>query len=183
MKSVKGHLLIASSELVDPNFFRTVVLMIEHSEEGAMGLVLNRPSGTEIKEAWEQVRSSLCHRSGKLHIGGPCEAPLMAVFASRVAPSTEVADGVFCSGDPDCLEQVVAGDDEAARFFVGCAGWGPGQLEGELKEGAWHVLQAKSEHVFGPIEDLWERVIKEASGTNLASLLNIKHVPQDPSLN
>jgi len=79
MKSLQGHLLIASPTLLDPNFRKSVVLLVQHNEEGAMGLVLNRPTETKLCEAWTQVAETDCASDASLNLGGPCEGPLMAL--------------------------------------------------------------------------------------------------------
>ena len=73
MKSLQGHLLVASPKLVDPNFFHTVVLLVQHNQEGALGLVLNRPLQTTVQEMWQEVGESQCEVDQPLHQGGPCE--------------------------------------------------------------------------------------------------------------
>jgi len=183
MKSLTGRVLVASPSLLDPNFFRSVVLIIQHTDEGTMGLVLNRPTDTSVKEAWERVRESDCTRHGMLHLGGPCESPIMALHNRGLLGSIEVLSGVYCGGDPEQLERLTSDNQGHARFFVGCAGWAPGQLESELDEGAWAVLPAKSEYVFGTSDDLWERLVNSNTAVRLSEMLHIREVPEDPSLN
>ena len=103
--SLDGHFLVASRELLDPNFARSVVLIIRHSEEGAMGLVLNRPTKTSVSEAWKQVSEAPCPTTGLIHLGGPCRGPLMAIHgdpalgeigscrASIFAPIRKISNG------------------------------------------------------------------------------------------
>jgi len=183
MKSLQGHLLIATPALVDPNFFHSVVLLVQHSEEGALGVILNRPSKTTIRRAWEEVRSTPCAHDAPLHLGGPCQGPLMAVHGDASFSEAEVAPEAFFSADPETLEQLVALPDIQIKFFIGYAGWGAGQLEQELEVGSWEILPAGAKHIFGPTTSLWEESHREVAGRRLFSAMRIKHVPEDPRLN
>src|SRR4051812_22214559 len=96
MKSLQGQILVASPKLVDPNFFHTVVLMVQHNDEGALGLVLNRPLQTTVKEMWEQVdEGTKCGVEGALHQGGPCEGALMVVHGEETCAESEVTGGIY----------------------------------------------------------------------------------------
>jgi putative transcriptional regulator len=184
MDSLQGHLLIASSELVDPNFFRAVVLLVRHSEAGALGLVLNRRSQTTLREVWKQVRQTECHREGHLDLGGPCQGPLTALHTDVRCSDSEVLPGLYFTGEPGSLEQLATADDaQPARFFVGYAGWGAGQLEGELETGSWRVMPAAIEQILAYDPDLWDEVTKQLVGQWMAKSLNLRHVPPDLSCN
>src|SRR5687767_11112387 len=96
MTSLQGQLLIASPKLVDPNFFHTVILLVQHNDEGALGLVLNRPLRTTVKEMWREVaEDEECEVEGPLHQGGPCEGALMVVHADAAEAEAQVTDGVY----------------------------------------------------------------------------------------
>ena len=99
--SLEGNFLVASRELLDPNFARSVVLIIRHSDEGAMGLVLNRPTKTSVSEAWKQVSEAPCPSTGLIHLGGPCRGPLMAVSPrSGRCGEIELVPRVYFCADP-----------------------------------------------------------------------------------
>src|SRR5690606_1584174 len=134
-----GHFLIASHELRDPNFFHTVVLIVRHNEDGALGLVLNRPTKAQIKEVWRQVSDTPCCTDERLHVGGPVEGLLMALHCQPLLADLEIIPGVYYSADPDQLKELVQQTEGPLRFFVGYAGWSAGQLERELREGSWLV--------------------------------------------
>lgn len=180
MESLKGQLLIAGPGLVDPNFWRTVVLVGEHTEEGALGVVLNRASETTVDEAAPEL-AGLADEMGKVHVGGPVQPSAVVVLAEFVEPPDEGALVVESVGflpaevDPDEL-----GELRRARVYVGYAGWGPGQLDDELAEGSWIVEPAIADDVFTqqPAE-LWNSVLKRKGGPFgvLASM------PPDPSRN
>ena len=183
MNSLQGHLLVASSDLRDPNFFRSIVLVVRHSEEGALGLVLNRPTKAQIKQVWSEVSDTPCESPERLHLGGPVEGLLMALHTRPLLADLEIMPGVYYSGDPDHLRELVAETDFPVRFYVGYAGWSGGQLEHELDEGSWLTVPATFDLIFDIDEESWEKLTKEIASSVLLSALKIKHVPKDPSLN
>jgi putative transcriptional regulator len=183
VNSLQGHFLVASSELRDPNFFHTIVLIVRHNEDGALGLVLNRPTKAGIRHVWSEVSDAPCASTERLHVGGPCEGLLMALHTQPLLADLEVMPGVYYSGDPDHLRQLVNETESPVRFFVGYAGWSAGQLERELDETSWLISPATSDQVFGVDDHAWARLTKSISSSELISALGIKHVPIDPSVN
>ncbi len=183
MKSLQGHLLIAAPNLIDPNFFRTVILVVQHNAEGALGLVLNRATGTAIREAWRQVGASPCLREDVLYHGGPCEGPLMVVHSGEEGMQTAITADLFFCTEKDEVEQVINSGQGQARFFVGYAGWSAGQLENEMAVGSWLTLKATAEHVFGEDIHLWENATRQVA--RVAAYPNIKPslLPRDPKMN
>lgn len=181
--NAQGLLLVASPALKDPNFFRAVVLMVQHNDEGALGLVLNRPLETTVSEAWEQVNDDGCSVEGVLHQGGPCEGPLMVVHTDHSLSEVEVRPGLYFSTQRDSVEQLVSMNKCPMRFFVGYAGWGPGQLEAELEEGAWLAVQAAGDEVFGDSTQLWGGVIEAVSRAAIEGVVKPQAMPDDPSFN
>jgi len=182
MKSLQGQLLIASPKLFDPNFFRSVVLLVQHTENGALGLVLNRPLEMTIASAWEQVSEMPCEATGFLHQGGPCDGPLMVVHTDASIPEMPVIPDVFFTTDRDAIQQLVTQNHSKMKFFVGYAGWSPGQLETELEDGGWLMVSAENKHIFETEEDLWPALMREISDAMYANL-NPKVIPPDPSMN
>src|ERR1700730_9577443 len=136
LMSLEGQFLVASRELLDPSFARAVVLLVQHTDEGAMGLVINRPTKTTLAEAWTQVSEAACPSSGLIYLGGPCRGPLMALHSDAEQSEIEVAPGLHFSADPDKIETLIGQAESPARFFIGFAGWGPGQLEAERDQDA-----------------------------------------------
>jgi len=186
VNSLEGHLLVAARSLRDPNFHRSVVLIVKHSDDGALGLVLNRPSGTKIAQVWSQVSQAQCHADQVLYTGGPIQGPLMAIHSTAAWSEMEVVSGVYFTAAREMLEQLVASGEPAssdqARFFVGYSGWGGGQLEMELDAGAWLTIAATHHYVFNP-DDCWQDLARKIGGTQLLETLGIKHVPDDPRMN
>lgn len=178
---LRGRLLVASPTLVDPNFLRTVILVTEHSHEGAMGVVLNRPSPAEVGEAVPEL-ASLVGNDSPVYIGGPVQREALIVladFRDRGAAATiVVADVGFVSADVDT--EILEHATRQARVFAGYAGWGPGQLEAEVEEDAWIVEAPVPGELFAEHADtLWEAVL-ERKGGRFALLARM---PIDPSLN
>lgn len=182
-KSLKGHLLIASPRLRDPNFFRTVVFLVQHDEKGSLGLVLNRPLDVSVRAAWKQISSMPCEIDGPLRRGGPCEGVLMALHTDLQASDLEVIEGVHFSTTKHTIEHLVTHGADPVRLFAGYAGWAPGQLESELAEGAWFVVPATSESVFDDEKGSWELLFRSAERSMLSQWLDPKLLPDDPSMN
>jgi putative transcriptional regulator len=180
MESTKGKFLIASPKLVDPNFAKAVVLMVQHDEKGALGVVVNRQLEVTVQQACEQVLGSGCEVSGFLHHGGPCEALLMVVHTDEDNAETAILPGVYFTTAKDSVEQLLENPVDEMRFFVGYSGWGAGQLEAEFETGSWLIMPATSERIFGPIENLWTRLTTEA---NLSKWVHPTRIPDDPSVN
>jgi len=183
MNSLQGHLLVASPHLLDPNFVRTVVLLIQHTHEGAFGVVLNRPTDSTVQDIWSQVGEGDCQDRQHVNLGGPVSGPLLALHDNLALSELEVLPGVYFAAQRENLEKLVGELDHAYRLFVGHSGWGGGQLERELEEGSWFTLPASAEYVFYDGGDLWKRVSQAIGRSFLTSALKIKHVPPDPAAN
>jgi putative transcriptional regulator len=183
MPSLQGHLLVAAPTLLDPNFFRTVVLIVQHNDDGALGLVLNRPTETTVQEAMRQLEEEPGEIEGYIYQGGPCEGPLMMVHDQPGLSEMEVLPGVFFSTDKDSLEQLLQANGGQARFFVGYAGWSAGQLEGELRQGGWLVVPATPQIVFAAADIQWARLLRDVSFKALCPDIDPRLIPDDPSTN
>lgn len=181
-ESLKGRLLVATPSLDDPNFFRTVVLVIEHGDEGALGVVLNRPSQLEVSEplpAWADVAA----QPSVVFVGGPV-SPSSAICLGRMAwgegHDREPLVGSVGAVDLNLAPAEVTPRPQVVRVFAGYAGWGPRQLEAEILSGGWFVVDAEPDDALSPApDDLWSGVLRRQSG-RLAMLANY---PLDPSTN
>ena len=179
MPSLGAHLLIASPQLAEP-FTRSVVLLVRHSEDGALGLILNRRTDATLRDAWTKVSQVPCHRDEPLFLGGPCEGPLVALHTREFLLEMEVMPGVYFSAGKDKLERLAAETDGSpVRFFAGYSGWSPGQLEEEISRGAWSVMPAETRHVFEHEDELWMRTRRHVADTAWRSALHIRHAPPD----
>jgi putative transcriptional regulator len=180
-----GRLLVASPRLADPNFSRTVVLVIEHDEPGALGVVLNRPLQVEVGEilaAWKEHAEEA--PPAVIFSGGPVSPDAVIALAPPgvTAPTGEwrpVVPGV------GVIDLSVAPEDQpvaltGVRLFSGYAGWGPGQLEQELEDGGWLVVSAVAADAFASEPgDLWHDVLQRQGG----SLAMLATYPPSPSVN
>ena len=180
--SLRGKLLLASPTLLDPNFVRTVVLIAEHTEEGAMGLVLNRPAASTVSEAVPDL-AWLTGDDEQVYVGGPVAETAVIVLAEFDRPDVAGAlvddDLGFIGTDADDPE-VLEGAIRRARVFAGHAGWGPGQLEDELAEEAWIIEPPERPEIFTEDPDgLWSHVLRR-KGREFALLSTM---PLDPTLN
>jgi hypothetical protein len=118
MDSLQGQLLIASQNLLDPNFAQTVVLVAVHAEEGALGLILNRETDTSFQEIWAQLKESACLREGNVWHGGPVPGSLMALHDRRALANLVVTDELFVATELDAMELLAADDVGQGRFYV-----------------------------------------------------------------
>jgi putative transcriptional regulator len=183
MDSLQGHLLVASPHLRDPNFMGTVVLLVRHDEQGALGVVLNRPTEKTLMGLWASVSQTPCENDPPVNLGGPVPGPLMAIHTREALADEEVLPGVYFAAEKDHLEALVAKPQPFLRVFVGHSGWGGGQLEGELEQGAWFTTPATLEFVFYDDTDLWQKVTRMIGKSVIQDILKIKDVPDDPSAN
>ena len=183
MNSLAGHFLVASPHLEDPNFEHSVVLMLEHGEEGAFGLILNRPTNNPIEEIWEIIADSKCPTDRTLNQGGPVPGPPMAIHGDITYADQQVIEGVFYTREPENLEQIVKYSAAPFRLIIGFASWGPRQLDDELAMGGWLTAAATREHVFFDEIDQWSFVSGRIGLEILTSSLKPRVIPSDPSLN
>ena len=194
--SLTGALLVASPTLADPNFARSVVLLLDHDEEGALGVILNRPSEVATSDVVPLPRTpgwaDLVSEPAVVHVGGPvtpeaivCLGRMRAGRSSRPGGATGLSGWTPLGGfvgaidldaDPDDLLAVLDG----LRVFAGYSGWGPGQLEHELRIGGWLVLGAEPDDPFtADPATLWSRVLRRQGG----ELALLHTMPADPTHN
>lgn len=184
-----GRLLVATPLLGDPNFKRTVVLLVEHEvTEGTLGVVLNRPTQVSVGQVLEQW-TDLATEPSVVFRGGPV-APSSALALALVPGNDEPLGWRALDGAPslarlglldlDTPPSVLAPAIQSLRVYAGYAGWSPGQLQAEIDEGAWHVVTAEPGDVFAATpEALWRMVLRRQEG-DLAFLATY---PDDPALN
>ena len=186
-QSLKGQFLIAGKGLRDPNFFRTVVLMVEHSDEGAMGLVVNRPSSVAVAHALSE-HFNLPETEDLVYVGGPVEPAALFILhnsADHDEATAQVVSGIYIGSNAHVFESVVreAGQGNSQlrfRIFSGCAGWAPGQLEAELGRGDWHLLPASSEFIWDfDAYMLWDAALQKVHIQNRI----LPHLVKNPEWN
>ena len=181
MESLRSQLLVASPQLADPNFARTVVLITEHNADGAMGVILNRPAATAVVDAAPELEA-LVPPGDDVYVGGPVQPSsviVLAEFDEQLENSVPVLGRVGFVGAGTDPEDLAAGVSRA-RVFAGFAGWSNGQLEAELGRDDWFLEQARPDDVFTPApEDLWSDVLERKGGEYAL----VARMPLDPSLN
>jgi putative transcriptional regulator len=184
MNSLKGHLLIAAPSLLTPFFTRTVILMLEHNEDGALGVVLNRPTEAKVTDIAEKVFEEPFEWDKPICVGGPVPGPLMVIHTDEDTADQEVISGVFSSIEAEKVQTVLRARAEPCLVVANYSGWGPGQLESEFDLDSWLTLPATVEWIFWRGEtDLWEVVVKGVNARRLSDFLGLRDVPPDPSLN
>jgi putative transcriptional regulator len=179
-ESTQGKLLLASPKLADPNFSRSVVLMIQHNDQGALGLILNRPLPISVQKACEHSLGESCEVEGVLHQGGPCEGPLMVLHGNEMVKDADVLPGVFFTTEKSKIESLLKHQNGRARYFVGYAGWSPGQLEEEMELESWVVADAAPDNVFDDQSNLWATLVRKQ---HLGQWVDPSRIPDDPSVN
>lgn len=175
-----GRLLVASPRLVDPNFARAVVALLNHDEKGAMGLVINRPTEIPVAEHLPDWVVDRLVPPAVVFYGGPVE---QAVAIGLRESYHDASEEVFASG----VSMIDLSDEEGGesssgglRVFAGYAGWGPGQLEDEVEEESWIILPARAGDVFSSSPaDLWGEVLARQGG----QIALLASMPLDPELN
>ena len=180
-ESLAGQLLLASPSLHDPNFVRTVVLVGVHNEEGAMGVVLNRPSTVTVREAVPQLEPAVDELE-PVYVGGPVQPTSVVCLAEFLDPSLAelLVLGRIGFPAPDTGIEELADSTARRRVFAGYAGWGDGQLDAEVDQGDWIAQVALPEDVFSDVpEDLWGSVLTRKGG----SYALLARMPADPSVN
>jgi putative transcriptional regulator len=183
-----GRLLVASPKLGDPNFERSVIVVLDHGEEGALGIVINRPTGLpveEVLEPWhDQARMA---PPGVVFAGGPVSREAVIGVARSRHGFAGVADAGWrpVLAELGTVDLSVPPEDQpiplaGARLFSGYAGWGPGQLEEEMNEGAWYSLETDPDDLLcEEPELLWHDVLRRQGGR----LAMMASYPPHPSVN
>lgn len=194
VSSLTGRLLVATPALADPNFDRAVVLLLDHDEEGSLGVVLNRPTPVgvaDILEAW----AALAGEPGVVFQGGPVSLDSALGVAVVPGEAHEKGTSDFTGDGPlgwrrvhgaiglvdlEAPPELLATELGSLRIFAGYSGWGPGQLEDELVEGAWYVVESEPGDVSSPDPlQLWRAVLRRQRN----ELAMVATYPDDPSLN
>lgn len=181
MDSLQGQLLVAAPTLLDPNFARTVVVIANHDEDGALGVTLNRPTDTLVAEATPEL-AGLAGEDAVIHSGGPVHPAgvvVLAEFRDLSRAAFAVAGNVGLVGDDTPLAEL-GSLTRRCRVYAGYSGWGPGQLEDEVAGDDWIVVPARPSDVFtDDHEGLWGTALERLGGQYRL----LARMPLDPSLN
>jgi len=176
MSSLAPSLLLSMPQLTDPNFNRTVVLLCKHSDDGAFGLVVNRPLVTTGRVVVNLDPPVSTEHDLQVWVGGPVEPQRSWILVGDEPDDDEtkgvrIADALYLSTSPDLLRRLLEpSPPPRARLMVGYSGWGPGQLEAELHASAWLISDVDRDLIFNtPAERMWEAAIRRL-GADPASL-------------
>ncbi len=186
----EGCFLIASPYLSDPNFFRTVIYIIRHNEDGAFGLVVNRPTQVAVESVLSDTLGQQPRSGGPIHYGGPVEGPLIAMHQlvglgepCAVAGGDSATAQVWVTTDEDHLRLLASREDMSILWIAGYSGWGPGQLDAELRVGGWLLCQAAPDQVFADTGGLWEKLVRQQGRSVLERILPAEDDGFDPQVN
>jgi len=182
MNSFQGHFLVAAPHQLDPNFVKATILVVEHTNRGSFGVIVNG-AGKESSRLQQRNGSWCSPERLRLFFGGPVTGPLMAVHTMASLGERQFLPGVFFSGQERNVLTLMRQPQQPCKIFFGYAGWVPGQLDYEVEQGIWRVVPATPEQIFSEDDDLWEQLSRQASRLQLRIMFNIKHIPADPLLN
>ena len=184
MSSLNGHLLIASPRMLDSFFTKTVVLLLAHSEEGAAGLIINRPTEATVSDLSRSIFKGSFAWDKPISLGGPVSGPLVVLHAEEDVADHEVVDGVYSTVEDDKVRTALERRAEPSVIAINYSGWGPGQLEREIDDDSWEVLPATADLVFPEAHvDVWREALQRAQSLKLQEMVNLRGVPENPSWN
>ena len=163
----RGKFLVAGRHLDDPNFSESVVLLLGYGPQGALGVIINRPTTVSLAEVLpDAVRAK--PESGLVYMGGPVARTVMLVLLRSTHQSDDIEqvfEDVYFSGSPMVLQKKIDEQGGIFRMYSGHAGWGPGQLDNEVARGDWHIVTADKETIFNtPSEKIWPAFIQRSEG-------------------
>ena len=184
-QSLKGHLLIAAPSVQAPLFARSVVLMVEHTDdEGAKGIILNLPTTATMTDLAGKLFNDDFVWEKPLHLGGPVSGPLMVLHTEEQLADLEVVSGVYMALDATKSQHLISMEVEPSLVVANFSCWAPGQLEAELSNDVWLTIPADTEHIFlRGYDDLWRNTISEVRADRLKDIVGLRETPGDPSLN
>ena len=183
MKSLTGQFLVASPHLRDPNFAQAVVLMLQHEEQGALGVILNRPGDKTVDQVWEMIGNDPVGCGDYVHVGGPAPGPLIAIHDQKPFGEKEVLPKLFMSMQKDSIDLIVRRSGARFRLFSGHSGWGGGQLENEMRVGGWLTWPASAAEVFADPETQWKTICGHIGRRIIAPNIPPERMPENPELN
>jgi putative transcriptional regulator len=184
MQSLEGHLLIATPELLAPLFAQSVILMINHDEGGAIGVILNKPTNTTMTDLSGKLFDDAFEWDQPLHVGGPVAGTLSVLHTLEGMADREVIPGVYLTLEAAKVQHVLSRKPQPSMIVANYSGWGPGQLEGEIDRDSWLTLPASPEHIFWMGRgDLWQAAIQSFNARKMSAVLGLRGMPADPSMN
>jgi putative transcriptional regulator len=186
LETLEGQLLIASPQMEDPRFRRSVILLLHHGEDGAMGVVLNQRLPISAAEQWEALGELVEVGDHRAHLGGPLPGSITVLHDVKNDRTNTPQGRIYVLQKQEQLEKLLKllDDNESFQFFVGHAGWSRGQLESEIADGSWLSIPASPDFVFyNEQNDMWALAMREAGMAFYRDVLGIEDFPNDVALN
>ena len=184
MQSLKGQFLIATPQLKSPIFARSVILVVEQTEEGALGVILNQQINTTMTDLSGTVFIDGFEWDKPISLGGPVASSLMVLHTDEELADDEIVPGVFITTSGPKVHDLIEQRFEPSLVLANYSGWGPGQLDGELRANTWLTLPATFDHVFWNGEkELWNVLMNKVRTRTLGELVGLSQVPADPTWN
>lgn len=181
-RNLDGYLLVATPRIDDPWFSRSVVLVLDDSEDETFGVILNRPTRRTVSQLWEKVSEVPCDNQLPVHVGGPDNRAVVVLHTDESAADAPILPGVFLTVEKQKVERIIQQEEIPQRLSLGTASWDAQQLEAELAEGDWLVLRATKGLIFAEPENQWREAIREF-GHRFFRSIGVKHIPDDASVN
>jgi putative transcriptional regulator len=163
-----GKFLVASEKIRDPRFAKTIILLVNYSSRGAVGLIINRPTGTKLLHVLPNVKG-IQKAPDNVYFGGPVafnQITMIIQSSSEPEESIKIFDDIYISGSLNLLERIIKNrkPDQRFRFYSGYAGWAPGQLESEIARNDWSILKGDPDILFDKVPDkIWPRLVPHNS--------------------
>jgi putative transcriptional regulator len=184
MQSLKGHLLIATAQLQSPIFTRSVILMIDQNEEGALGLIINQQISTTLTDLSGKIFVEDFEWEKPISLGGPVASSLMVLHTDENLADEEIIPGVYITAEGSKVQELIEQRPEPSLVVANYSGWGPGQLDQEIRRDSWITLPATIDNVFWTGEkELWKVVVNQVQVRKLTEMVGVCELPPDPSLN
>lgn len=166
---------------MDPNFARAVVLIVQHDDDGVLGVILNRPLEMTVAEACGPMVEAAGEIEAAINQGGPCPGPLMVLHGDASAGGDRVIDGIWFTAEREPIESIMRGDTTPAKYFANYSGWGVDQLDREISEGSWLLTPASPSDVFeADPETQWNKLNARLTA---GGYIHPDRIPDDPSMN
>ena len=183
-----GKLLVATPRVpVGFPFSKAVILVLQDSDEGIFGVVLNRPASPEMLMAWQKVADRPTFAAEKLVAGGPVQGPILAIHCEQELAEVEIDGGIFVSVQKDAIEQLSAMELDHKgipfRIVLGAVSWDYGHLENEIDHGAWFVVDGEPDQIFADPALMWEQSVRRYGAQSITELTGVRDFPADPLLN
>ncbi len=183
---LSGVLLVAAPVLSDPIFGRSVCLILEHTDDGSVGIVLNRAFSSDVKELWTHLtegQDDVAVPPSHLNFGGPVSGPVLAIHDQEMLAEAGNGSGVYVAAQVENLKKLTQLSPEHYRLFVGHAAWKKGQLEAEIANGYWYPVGLDSELVFAHESEMWPIGIRSVGRAVVESVVGTHRMPESPLLN